>query len=50
MLSIFKYYECTRYSISSKYYRGPNDPAGSTDQGVKLSEDLYRDKSCLIIK
>ena len=50
MLPIFKYFICTACGISSEYYGGKLNPVGGTGQGIKLLGDLYRDKSCLIIK
>ena len=38
------------YEISSNYYRGKLDSVSRTGQGIKLSGDLCRDKSYLIIK
>ena len=40
----------TAYRISSNYYGGKLDPVSGTGQEIKLSGDIYRDKSYLIIK
>ena len=50
VLPILKHYIYTGYGISNQFYSHKIDPVSGIGQGIKLSEDLYWDKSYLIIK
>ena len=50
MLLVFKHFICTRYVLSSKFYGSQEDPVGRIGQGIKLSGNLFHDKSYLIVK
>ena len=50
LLPIIEYHICTSFEASKAYYRGLFNLKGGTGQGIKLSGNMYRDKSCFIIK
>ena len=50
VLPVFKYFISTGFGISKTFYGGQSDSTGRTEQGIKLSKDVCRNKSSLVIK
>ena len=50
VIPIIQHHIYTIFRISTNYYRGPADPYTGTGQGNITSGDIYRDKSCFVIK